>query len=251
MKLTKKYLEDLKLRDAFNSSHIEGNTLTFGETYCLLLDNKTPNRTVNLRELNEVQNYESAWNLIEKSLNHNKSVSKDLIRDIHFTLTSNIKGIVSGEFRDYDVLVSGSNTIPPAHQNIYPLMDNFLYKFESLNIDSLSVEKKYKAIISFHLEFESIHPFQDGNGRIGRSLMIFQCLQHDLAPLIIKETKRTEYISLVSRSSEEYFKELSVNDTTSLFYDHFKEDIIEESKRFKISQDEPTIESNDDYEIGN
>ncbi|PPE05123.1 hypothetical protein [Williamsoniiplasma lucivorax] len=47
MKLTKKYLEDLKLRDAFNSSHIEGNTLTFGETYCLLLDNKTPNRSVN------------------------------------------------------------------------------------------------------------------------------------------------------------------------------------------------------------
>ncbi|PPE05124.1 Fic family protein [Williamsoniiplasma lucivorax] len=178
-------------------------------------------------------------------------MSKDLIRDIHFTLTSNIKGIVSGQFRDHDVLVAGSNTIPPSHKNIHPLIENLLYKFASLNIDNLSVEKKYKKIISFHLEFESIHPFQDGNGRTGRSLMIFQCLQHDLAPLIIKETKRKEYISFVSQSSEEYFKELSVDDTTNLFYDQFKEDIIEESKRLKISQDEPVIESNDDYEIVN
>lgn len=150
----------------YDSTNIEGNTLTLQETSQLLFENITPRRS--LREINEVINHKKAFDFI---LKNKKDISKDLILQLHkLVVQSTLKPeleIQIGKYRTLQVYIRGTNWLPPKPEEVPKEMGSLLSWY--------SKNKKilHPLILAayFHSAFETIHPFVDGNGRVGRLLM--------------------------------------------------------------------------------
>ncbi len=183
----KDYLEDFVTRSTYHSNAIEGNTLTYAETYAILyndnsfkIDGKEP------REIYEAINHKRALELIFESLNDvNVSLNEKLIKDINKTINENIKG-TSG-YRKLQVFIQGSEHIPPKPEQIPNLMNYFVYNY---NNDAADI---YTKISNYHIQFETIHPFEDGNGRTGRLLINYELLKNNLPPIVISKEDRVKY----------------------------------------------------------
>lgn len=178
----------------FDSTTIEGNTLTLQETTRLLFEGVAPNKP--LREIHEVLNHKRAFDYI---LEYKKEVSKEFICELHKRVVANtlspelIKQI--GIYRNVQVYIRGVQWFPPKPLEVHQRMDS-LVKWYSKN------KGKLHPIIlasSFHTEFEKIHPFVDGNGRVGRLLMNL-ILHKEGYPMvnIPSKTKHKYYTALES-----------------------------------------------------
>jgi len=150
----------------YDSTNIEGNTLTLQETSQLLFENITPRKS--LREINEVINHKKAFDYL---LDIKKDISKELILKIHKlvvqnTLRPELKDQI-GKYRTLQVYIRGTDWLPPKPEEVLKEM-GYLLSWYSKN------KKKLHPLILavyFHSAFETIHPFVDGNGRVGRLLM--------------------------------------------------------------------------------
>ncbi len=150
----------------YDSTNIEGNTFTLQETSQLLFENITPRKS--LREINEVVNHKKAFDSL---LDIKKDLSKELILKIHKlvvqnTLKPDLKDQI-GKYRTLQVYIRGADWLPPKPGEVSKEM-GYLLSWYSKN------KKKLHPLILaayFHSAFETIHPFVDGNGRIGRLLM--------------------------------------------------------------------------------
>jgi len=150
----------------YDSTNIEGNTLTLQETSQLLFENITPRKS--LREVNEVINHKKAFDYL---LDIKEDLSKKLILKVHKlvvqnTLRPELKGQI-GKYRTLQVYIRGADWLPPKPGEV-PKEMSYLLSWYSKN------KKKLHPIILaayFHSAFETIHPFVDGNGRVGRLLM--------------------------------------------------------------------------------
>ncbi|MBU4308801.1 MAG: Fic family protein [Nanoarchaeota archaeon] len=150
----------------YDSTNIEGNTLTLQETSQLLFENITPRKS--LREINEVINHKKAFDYL---LDIKKEISKELILKIHKlvvqnTLRPELKDQI-GKYRTLQVYIRGIDWLPPKPEEVLKEM-GYLLSWYSKN------KKKLHPLILavyFHSAFETIHPFVDGNGRVGRLLM--------------------------------------------------------------------------------
>ena len=91
-----------------------------------------------------------------------------------------------GEYRKDNCILGKTKTTPP--KNIGSQMSALISEYESLDKVELS------QILDFHVRFERIHPFTDGNGRVGRLLMFKECLRHEITPFILDDKRRTEYL---------------------------------------------------------
>ncbi|MDY5189568.1 MAG: Fic family protein, partial [Succinivibrio sp.] len=104
--------------------------------------------------------------------------------------------------------------------------------------NSNSLKDLLLVLASLHIQFEKIHPFPDGNGRVGRALIVYSCLQLKIPPVVIKLEDRTEYLSYMNNFDEKglatYFEILSQKE-------------IERMRLFKTSRDDAVIEINEDY----
>lgn len=152
----------------YDSTNIEGNTLTLQETSQLLFEGITPRGS--LREINEVLNHKEAFDLI---IDYNKDISKEFILKIHkivvkSTLKADLKD-QEGKYRTVQVYIRGVNWIPPKPSEVPGEMTSLLSWYTK------NKNKIHPLILSayFHSAFETIHPFVDGNGRVGRLLMNF------------------------------------------------------------------------------
>lgn len=179
---------------AFNSNKIEGSQLSREQTQHLFDENKiyTENgESIALDDINETINHFSAFDYI---LDHvNEVIDAEMIKKIHYLLknnTSDTKNPLTpvGKFKT-ELNVIGFNEIPTTHPSLVEseldiLLDN--YK----NIPN----KRLEDIVDFHVRFEKIHPFADGNGRVGRILAFKELLKHNMVPSIILDQHRHYYI---------------------------------------------------------
>lgn len=170
----------------YNSNAIENSTLTLAETERILLEMEVT-RNVSLREVFEAKNLARVMEYLRlkgKTL----SLDTDFVLTLHQMFIGNIDDSIAGKFRQKNEYVRIGNYIatPPEHveSRIHSLIDEY-------STDSISyfLEK----IVKFHLEFELIHPFIDGNGRIGRTILNFQLAQYNLPPITIRSKEKNFY----------------------------------------------------------
>jgi len=170
----------------YNSNAIENSTLTLKETEQILLGLKT-SRHLDLREVYEAKNLSQ----IIESLHSPKKLpylSLEIILQLHQVLLTNIRNDIAGRLRSKDEYVMIGGHIAPAPEHLDIMLEQLFSDYES-NVDLHFIEK----IAHFHLEFETIHPFNDGNGRIGRILINYQLNQFNLPNIIIRNQGKEHY----------------------------------------------------------
>ena len=194
----KDYLEDWITRSTYHSNAIEGSTLTYAETYAILYnDNSFKIEGKEPREIYEAINHKKALELVFKNLQNDDGFDERFIKKLNETINRDIKDTEG--YRTVQVFIRGSEHIPPAPEKIPNLMTYFVYNY---NHDE---EDIFTKIARYHIEFEKIHPFEDGNGRTGRLLLNYELLKNDIPPVVISKEERVKY-----------FEFLRNNDSTGL-----------------------------------
>ncbi len=170
----------------YNSNAIENSTLTLKETEKILLEMEV-SRDVSLREVFEAKNLARIIEYL-RSKTKETEISKDNIILFHQMLIGNINDNIAGRFRKIGEYVRVGSYIAPAPEHIDKALDEIIVEYTSEH-DTYFIDK----IAKFHLDFENLHPFNDGNGRIGRVLINYQ-LQHLGFPnLIIRDKEKQKY----------------------------------------------------------
>lgn len=188
-----KLIDEAELSESvYNSNAIENSTLTLKETEKILLEMEV-SRDVSLREVFEAKNLARVMQYIE-SKNDVKEISEDFILLLHTMLIGNIKDSIAGRFRKENEYVRIGTHIAPPPEHITRLMRESIVEYSS-NSTSHFADK----IAQFHLDFETIHPFNDGNGRIGRVIMNFQLHQLSYPNIIIRDKNKKEYYHAFDR----------------------------------------------------
>jgi len=170
----------------YNSNAIENSTLSLEETEKILLDIELE-RYIETREIHEARNLARVVEYIEeKAIQH--EFTSELVLLLHKMLLNNIDGNIAGRFRQEKEWVRVGSYIAPDPKDIPQLMTDWLTTYKA---DSTS--HVISRIARFHLEFEHIHPFCDGNGRIGRVLNNYALLKEGYVPINIVFADRAQY----------------------------------------------------------
>ncbi len=169
----------------YNSNAIENSTLTLKDTEKILLDMELSS-DFSLREVFEAKNLAR---VIEYLHNKYKTIqlNKETILLLHQMLIGNIDDKIAGRFRKQGEYVRVGTYIAPAPEHVESMIDSIIYEY--LNTDMYFLE----AIAKFHLNFETIHPFNDGNGRIGRILICLLLQKLNLPIIIIRDKEKQTY----------------------------------------------------------
>ena len=200
-KLPFEYMEDILVRMAHHSTAIEGNTLTQAETISILIHNFIP-RDMSEREYYEVKNYRKVFNTL---LEADRKITTELIKKYNKDIMENLYDL-NGKFKTTQNLILGVE-FEPTKPYLVPFeiedwCNNLSYRLDNAKTN----EEKVEIIMDQHIKFEKIHPFNDGNGRTGRLLIIHSCLKEDLEPIIIPKEEKGKYINLLA---SENLKELT------------------------------------------
>ncbi len=175
----------------YNSNAIENSTLTLPETEKILLDQEI-SRDLNLREVYEAKNLAR----IQKYQSEKASTSEitlDLMTLLHQMLIGVINDDIAGRFRHAGEYVRVGLHIAPPPEQIYRLLANAIEEYYT-DSQSYFLSK----ISRFHLEFETVHPFNDGNGRMGRTLINWQLASLGYPPIIIRNKGKEKYYTAFS-----------------------------------------------------
>ena len=192
-KLPFEYMEDILVRMAHHSTAIEGNTLTQAETISILIHNFIP-RDMSEREYYEVKNYRKAFNTL---LEADRKITTELIKKYNKYIMENLHDL-NGKFKTTQNLILGAE-FEPTKPYLVPFeiedwCNNLSYRLDNAKTN----EEKVEIIMDQHIKFEKIHPFNDGNGRTGRLLIIHSCLKEGLEPIIIPKEEKGKYINLLA-----------------------------------------------------
>lgn len=172
----------------YNSNAIENSTLTLKETEKILLDMEV-SRDVSVREVYEAKNLARVIDYI-RSKADNIPLSGETILFLHKMLINGISDNIAGRFRVKGEYVRVGTHIAPAPEHVVMMLDNAIREYLS-DVSSHFISKLAK----FHLEFETIHPFIDGNGRIGRVLICLELARFGFPVIIIRDKEKKEYYS--------------------------------------------------------
>ncbi len=187
--------EQFVLELTYNSNKIEGSTLTEDETADILFNNCTiPNKDV-IEHL-EVKNHQSVLSFLFNKVKNGFVIDEKYILKLHSILMNSIRED-AGNYRTHGVRIVGSN-VPTS---------NYLKVPEKMNKLIRDINKSEKDLIShvanIHSCFEKIHPFSDGNGRIGRLLIQTMLLRSNYAPAVIKQDNKRLYLTYLRKSQLE------------------------------------------------
>ena len=191
-KLTKEYLDDLLVRLAHHSSAIEGNTITLNQTVSIILNDTIPG-SINKREFYEVENHKQAFEYIQHNLLNGEKLSLGVIKEIHKLLLDHLD-FNRGNFKNISNAIVGAEFDTASPEQTPNLMYQWLNNYEYLIEKAKTEEEKIRIILEKHIEFERIHPFNDGNGRTGRMIMLYSLLENNLPPIIISKELKPRYI---------------------------------------------------------
>lgn len=224
-------LATLSSKEAVLSSKIEGTQFSFTELLQFEADEKL-NNTINLNDVDEIINYKKAMLEAEKMFDDRPFIHLNMIKDLHSILLSGVRGTnkARGEFRKIQVYIGSvgasieqATYIPPEAQNILPALDNW-----EKYINNTTQETLISCAI-MHAQFEMIHPFLDGNGRMGRMLIPLFLYQKDCI------CKPVFYMSeFFEENRQEYYSKLnsiSNNDKWNEWIKFFLCGVIKQSNK--------------------
>lgn len=196
--------EEFLVEFTYNSNAIEGNTLTLRETDMVLrgltIDQKS------FKEHMEVIGHKEAFDYVRQLVSENAPISEKIIKDIHYFVLADKKDD-RGVYRRVPVRIMGAAHEPVQPYLIVPKMEELLERYKSSEEDIVT------KMARFHIEFEGIHPFIDGNGRAGRLLVNLELMKAGFPPIDIKFTDKLKYY----QAFDEYY----VNDNISAMADMF------------------------------
>lgn len=174
----------------YNSNRIEGSRLTLDQTRYIFETNTigASKESINVDDVIETTNHFRCIDLIIDKAK--AKLTESLIKELHFLLKSGTSKSRKdwfnvGEYKKMPNEVGGNETCPP--NKVAAKMKEFLLNYHSIQ------KKSFEDIIDFHYQFEIIHPFQDGNGRVGRLIMFKECLANNVVPFIIDEDLKMVY----------------------------------------------------------
>ena len=170
----------------YNSNAIENSTLTLKETEKILLEMEVQ-RDVSLREVFEAKNLSRVIAYIRNKTKE-KEIDKEIILFLHQMLIGGIDDNIAGRFRRKGEYVRVGTHIAPAPEHVERTVEEILNEYLGIS-EAYFIDK----IAKFHLDFETIHPFCDGNGRIGRALMNYQFLRLGFPSVIIRNKEKKYY----------------------------------------------------------
>lgn len=190
---------ELQVRMSFNSNHIEGSRLTEQQTRLIFETN-----TVDLGDgasvddiLETVHHFRAIDFVLDIA---EEELTEDIIKHIHFILKhdtsdSLLSWFAVGDYKKRPNFVGGHETIRP--EDVPVRMKALIRSYNSKE------RILFDDIVAFHADFEFIHPFQDGNGRVGRLIMLKECLHHGIIPFFIEDSKKMFYYRGLSRWKNE------------------------------------------------
>lgn len=176
--------EEFTVEYTYNSNAIEGNTLTLRETDLVLrgltIDQKP------LKDHMEAVGHKEAFEYVSELVKAKAPLSESVIKQIHYLVLAD-KTEDRGVYRRIPVRIMGAQHEPAQPYLIIPRMEQLLHEYEE------STEHIVTKLAKFHIEFEAIHPFIDGNGRTGRLLVNLELMKAGFPPIDIKFTDRLTY----------------------------------------------------------
>ena len=194
-------LTDFRILFAYHSNRIENEDTDYHDTRDVFENGKVYGYTGNPRTLFEIQNQRDCYYLLLDRIVAKEPLSISLIREIHFELTKGtydmrryiVNGERPGEFKHHDY-VTGRHEVGSYPEDVeQDLQDLISEIIDNEGKDVLTIAAY------FHACFENIHPFADGNGRVGRTLLNYYLLTHNVSPVIIYEEDRKEYYRSLER----------------------------------------------------
>ncbi len=202
---------------AYNSNKIEGSTLNEEQTASLFDTGMLPQSDdyYRAKDVEEMNGHFLMFNKMVDTLD--EPLSEALIKQFHYELKSGVfedraNGYAIGDYKKRANMIGMYETVLP--KDVPEKMDELLIWYHGIS------EKTLAVMAEFHACYESIHPFQDGNGRTGRLILFRECLKAELMPVVLEDQYRTKYI--------DGLKEYRENGTTSLLQELF----VEEQKKY-------------------
>lgn len=213
----------IQIELTYNSNHIEGSRLTHDQTRYIFETNTIgiSDEAVNVDDVIETANH---FRCIDKIIDSaSRQITENLIKELHLilktgTADSRKDWFAVGEYKKFPNEVGNRETTPPEN-----VADEIVKLLECYNSKP---QKTLEDIIAFHVEFERIHPFQDGNGRVGRLLLFKECLKYNIVPFIIDDDLKLFYYRGLSEWSNErgYLIDtcLTAQDKFKKYFDYFR-----------------------------
>lgn len=179
----------------YTSNAIEGNTLTESETKVVIEDGLTIGGK-SLREHYEVLGHAKAYDHVYSLLD--RAITEEDVLSLHKLFFQQIDSGNAGRYRQRNVIITGTDYLPPDYNKVPELMKKYI-----TNLNKVDNNKHPLELASdLHAEFEAIHPFIDGNGRIGRLLFSIMTMKNGYCPVIIPPVRRAEYITAMRKSNK-------------------------------------------------
>ncbi|MCX4322071.1 MAG: Fic family protein [Lachnospiraceae bacterium] len=179
---------------AYHSGRIENDRVTYHDTREIFEHDGVTSYTGDLRTLFEIRNAKEANEMLLNAFQKKREFDESFIKELHRVLTQNTYetrrwqlGERPGEYKHHD-FVTGKEEIGAAPEDVEEEMDELLSE-----LTEISDRNALTAAAYFHAKFENIHPFADGNGRVGRLAMNYFLIMHEHPPIIIHEEDRKEY----------------------------------------------------------
>lgn len=207
----------------YNSNHIEGSRLTHDQTRYIFETNTIgiDDSIVNVDDVIETSNHFRCIDMIID--NARASLTENFIKKLHLTLKSSTSDsrkdwFAVGEYKKFPNEVGGIETVLP--EDVSSKIKALLAEYR------LKEDKSFDDILDFHVRFERIHPFQDGNGRVGRLIIFKECLKYNIVPFIIDEDLKLYYYRGLSEWNRErgFLRDtcLAAQDKYKMYLDYFR-----------------------------
>lgn len=190
---------ELQVRMTYNSNHIEGSRLTEEQTRLIFETNTIDCGDGLLVDdiLETVHHFRAIDYVIEVA---EDELTEDIIKHLHYILKhdtkdSTLSWFMVGDYKKRPNMVGGHETVSP--KDVPAEMKSLLRDYNAKQTVTIN------DVVDFHAEFERIHPFQDGNGRVGRLIALKECLKNNIVPFIIEDSKKYFYYRGLSKWKEE------------------------------------------------
>ena len=198
LKQREELFRQLRISITHHSNAMEGTTLSFGETKELLEHGNTAGDKPISQQL-IILGFAKAYDvIIREASNRDNIIDSSFIKDIHTIMFEDALQVSPqyiskpiGAYRLDERYIKGVDIKLSLPHKISNDIENLLYIHKSNNMSLLDISE-------FHILFERIHPFADGNGRVGRLIMAFQAIQNNIIPPLIKNEHRDEYLTVIN-----------------------------------------------------
>ena len=188
-----KIFEELAIAFTYNTNAIEGSTITLEEAREILHDKIAPNKP-----LRDVKETEKHYYIFLKMLNKKEKLANNLLLKWHKEVFGETKADIAGKYRDYLVRIGDYRA--PDWQDVKNLMNKLIIFINKAKINPVELSARA------HYKFEKIHPFGDGNGRIGRLLINYILWHNNYPMLVIEYKKRRSYYKALQKNEEGFVR---------------------------------------------